>query len=270
MITAQSPIRSFLRGRDQWTSVWAVFFDEQDMVRQQFLTMNMVASNRKVALFTEHAPDGITMGNLWKTYAPEFGYEVVYHATFPVGTSEFGDLIRRAQERQAEIVISVAWLNETIALWRQMRTLGYKPKAAFLEKGAEPVEWWRANGQAAHGTCMVGYWHPALGYPGAQELRQRFEQDTGLPYSQAVATTYAISQILLDAIARAGSLAPRAINAAIAETDKTFVVGPVKFKQGKDGNVSVLPTFMMQWQDGETRIVYPPQLANADFLYPLP
>jgi ABC-type branched-subunit amino acid transport system substrate-binding protein len=35
MVTAQSPIRSFLRGRDQWTYVWAVFFDEQDMARQQ-------------------------------------------------------------------------------------------------------------------------------------------------------------------------------------------------------------------------------------------
>jgi branched-chain amino acid transport system substrate-binding protein len=62
MITAQSPIRSFLRGRDQWRYVWDIFFDEQDMARQQFLTMNMVTS-RKVALFTEHAPDGITMGS---------------------------------------------------------------------------------------------------------------------------------------------------------------------------------------------------------------
>jgi branched-chain amino acid transport system substrate-binding protein len=195
---------------------------------------------------------------------------VVYHATFPVGTSEFGDVIRRAQERQAEIVMSIAWLNETIALWRQMRTLGYKPKAAFLEKGAEPVEWWRVNGNTAQGICMVGYWHPALGYPGAQELRQRFEQETGLPYSQAVATTYAVSQIMLDALARAGSLDPQAINAAIAKTDKTFVVGPVKFTQGKDGHVSVLPTVMLQWQDGETKIVYPPAVANADFIYPLP
>ena len=180
MVTAQSPIRSFLRGCNQWTYVWSVFFDEQDMARQQFLTMNIVQSNRKVALFTEHAPDGITLGNLWNTYAPEYGYEVVYHAAFPVGASEFGDLIRRAQEKQADIVISVAWLNETITLWRQMRTLGYKPKAAFLEKGGESMEWWRVNGQAAHGTCGVGYWHPALGYPGAQERNRSATQNLTL------------------------------------------------------------------------------------------
>ena len=47
-------------------------------------------------------------------------------------------------------------------------------------------------------------------------------------------------------------------------------MGPVKFTQGKEGNISVLPTFMLQWQDGESKIVYPPRLANADFIYPLP
>lgn len=270
MISSLCPVRAFLSTGRQWTYAWDVFFDELDMTKTQFQIMDTVRSNRKVALFTNNDPDGVVMGSLWNKHAPEFGYEVVYHAKFPTGTTEFGDLIRRSQEGNAEIVIGQAYVPETIAFWRQMRVLGYRPKAAFLEKGAEPMEWWQANGDAAQGTCVNGYWHPALDYPGAKDLRQRFEKDTNLPYSQHISDTYAASQIMLDAIERAGKLDPKAINDAITKTDKMFVVGRVKFQLGKDGNICPLPSFVLQWQNGETKIVYPKKLATADFIYPLP
>jgi len=271
MVAALCPIRAFLSAGKQWNYVWDVFFDELEMTEQQFLLMDTVESNRKVALFTNNDPDGVVMGNFWSKNAQKFKYEVVYHAKFPVMTTEFSDLIRRAQEGQAEIMIGQCYVPEAIALWRQMRVLGYKPKAAFFEKGGEPAEWWKANGQAAQGTCVTGYWHPSLGYPGAKDLRQRFEKETGLPYSQHIADTYAICQILLDAIRRAGSLDPKEINGAISETNKTFVVGPVKFKRGgPDGNTCGLSSVVLQWQNGETQIVYPKKLATAGFICPLP
>ena len=58
MSAAMCPIRAFLGARDQWTWVWDLFFDELDMTRQQFLTMDTLKSNRKVALFTDNEQDG--------------------------------------------------------------------------------------------------------------------------------------------------------------------------------------------------------------------
>ena len=118
---------------------------------------------------------------------------------------------------------------DSIALWKQMQALNYKPKAAFFEKGGEPVVWWSILGESAQGTMVAGYWHPDVGYPGGKELRARFEEDTGELYSQHIADAYAAAQVLLDGMERAGSIDPAAVNAAIGETDKTYVVGPVKF-----------------------------------------
>ena len=87
-----------------------------------------------------------------------------------------------------------------------MQALDYKPKAAFFEKGGEPVAWWEVLGDTAQGTKVAGYWHPNLDYPGAQELRDRFESDTGQLYSQHIADTYTSAQVLLDAMERAGFL----------------------------------------------------------------
>src|SRR5579884_3314346 len=156
MVTGIAPIRAFLAANPRWNYSWDVFFDELDMTQQQFKTMNTVQSNHKVALFTDNEQDGVTMGKLWEQNAPKFGYTIAYHASFPVGTTDFGDLIRRAQSSGAEIVIAQMVTPDAITLWRQMQTLNYHPKAAFIEKGSEPVEWWNALKQAAQGVMVAG------------------------------------------------------------------------------------------------------------------
>lgn len=271
MVTGIAPIRAFLGANPEgWNWVWDIFFDELEMTEQQFLTMDQVESNKKVALFTDNEQDGIVMGGLWEEKAPEFGYEIVYHADFPVGTTEYGDLIRRAQEAEAEIVIAQTTTPDAFALWNQMQALDYTPKAAFFEKGGEPVAWWDVLGDTAQGTSVAGYWHPGLDYPGAQELRDRFEADTGQLYSQHIADTYTSAQVLLDAMERAGSLDKEAVNEAVGQTDETYVVGPVKFTEGPNQHAATLPIFMLQWQDGDLEIVYPPELSTAEFVYPIP
>jgi branched-chain amino acid transport system substrate-binding protein len=269
-LIGSAPIRAFSGARSQWSYAWDVFFDELQMTQQQFLTINTVQSNHRVALFTDNEQDGVVMGQLWTQNAPKFGYTIAYHANFPVGTTDYGDLIRRAQAAKAQIVIAQMVTPDAIALWRQMQSLNYRPAAAFLEKAAEPVQWVQALKGAAQGVMVTGYWHPSLPYPGASTLRQRFEQNTHQTYSEYIAAAYADAQVLLDAIVSAGTLDPQAMNAAIAKTHKTYVVGPVDFATGPGGHTSALPSFMLQWQNGEAQIVYPQKLATAKIIYPLP
>ncbi len=77
------------------------------------------------------------------------------------------------------------------------------------------------------------------------------------------ADTYAAAQVLMDAIAAAGSLDPKAINDAIAKTNKTYVVGPVKFDAS---HTSKLPMTELQWQGGKTVIVWPRNRATGKLL----
>ncbi len=269
MVTGIAPIRAFLGANPKWNYTWDIFFDELDMTQQQFHTMDTVQSNKEVALFTDNEQDGVVMGGLWEQNAKKFGYHVAYHANFPVGTTDFGDLIRRAQSAKAQIVIAQMITPDAITLWKQMQTLNYHPNAAFFEKGAEPVQWWSALNKAAQGVMVSGYWYPTFPYPGASSLRTRFEKDTGQTYSQHIADTYTSAQVLMDAIVSAGSLDSSAINEAIGKTNKTYVVGPINFAAGPGGHTSPLPSFMLQWQNGQTQIVYPNKLATAKIVYPL-
>jgi branched-chain amino acid transport system substrate-binding protein len=83
-----------------------------------------------------------------------------------------------------------------------------------------------------------------------------------------VGPAYACVQIAAAAIARAGSATEHAkIRDAIAATDMTTVIGPVRFRP--DGTGIVANAFA-QWQNGKQELVYPKEFATAPLAYPAP
>jgi branched-chain amino acid transport system substrate-binding protein len=270
MVTGLTPIRSFLGGAPKWNYVWDTFFDELSMTQVQFQAMNTQNSNHKVAIFADDEQDGVVMGGLWEQNAVKYGYNVVLHAKFPVGNTDYTNFITQAKADDAQIVIAQMDLPDAIRMWQQFQAQQYHPKAAFLEKAAETTEWTSVLHATGQGIMLEGFWYPSLPYPGAAQLRQRFELDTSLTYTAHIANTFTVAQVVIDAITRAGNLDPQAINTAIQATNKTYVQGPVNFATGPGGHTSVIPNFVLQWQNGQTQIVYPAKLATAKMIYPLP
>ena len=125
----------------------------------------------------------------------------------------------------------------------------------------------RRIGPGHHGRRLLA---PGPRLSRGQGASRQFEEDTGELYSQHIADAYAAAQVLLDGMERAGSIDPAAVNAAIGETDKTYVVGPVKFTEGKGKRSAALPVFMLQWQDGDLEVVYPEEWATKPLIYPIP
>ena len=84
----------------------------------------------------------------------------------------------------------------------------------------------------------------------------------------AQATTgpaYAAVQILADAIGRANSLERDKIRDAIAATNMTAVIGPVKFNPDGTGQVV---TVINQWQDSKQQLIWPADQAVGSVAYP--
>ena len=110
-------------------------------------------------------------------------------------------------------------------------------------------------------------WHNGVEYPGVDELNAKHEEDFGRPADVMVGPSYAIVQIVADAIERAGTLDREAIRDAIAATDMMTTVGSVTFRE--DGTGVVLSPFV-QWQEGKQELVWPTDFATVDFVHPAP
>ena len=269
MVTACNPLEAFKSVR-KWTFVWDLFFHEPELAAIPFKALRdlQLQTNKKVAIFHDNGPDGqVVGGSLWPDMAKEAGYEVVQNSSFPIDNTQFTSIVAEARAKGADVVLVDAITPQAVSIRKQIASAGYAPKLLVIEKGAEPIQFAEALGKLADGVVVGGYWDPSFPYPGAKELAVAFETETKLTSSQHIADSYAAAQVLLDAIAAAASLDPDKINAAIARTDKTYVVGPIKFDEN---HTSKLPLVMLQWQSGKTPIVWPNDRANGKVLFPMP
>ena len=271
LVVTGTPIRAFLsaapKGGYKWSYV--MFFDEPEMTQLAYKTMDRVESNKRVALFTDQEQDGEVMGKLWTDNAAKNGYTIAYHATFPVGTTDYGDSIRKAQQSGADIMIAQMIPPDAIALWKQMKALDWKPKAAFVEKAANSGAWWAGLETDATGTMATGWWAPELGYPDTAFVEKTFAKEAkGNVEIGQVTDAYTIAQVLMDAISKAGSTEPKAIGDELSKTDGEYVSGSVKFD--KD-HAAPLKLVVLQWtKDGETAVEFPESAAKTPLTYPLP
>jgi len=271
LVTGCDPLEAFKSVR-KWKYVWDLFFDEPELGAAQFKALDELGiaakTNKKLALWHDNGPDGqVVGGKIWPALAKQFGYEVVQNAEFPVDNTQFTSIIAEAKNKGAEIVMVDAITPQAVAIRKQMAAGGFTPKVLNIEKGAEPVQFAEALGKLSDGVLVGGYWDPTFPYPGAADLAKAFEDETKLSSSQHIADSYAAAQVLLDGIAAAGSTDPNKINAALAKTDKTYVVGPIKFDEN---HTAKLPIVALQWQGGKTVIVWPKDAKTGDFLFPLP
>ena len=170
MVTSLTPTRAWLAGNpDGWQYAYDVYIDEVDQTAVNFQASDLVQTNKRVALFTDTAEDGVAMGALWESQAEEYGYTIAYRAEFPVGTTDFSQFIQEAKDADADVLIAQVIPPDAVALWKQMSALHYSPVTAWAEKGGS-VGFPQALGSLAEGAAVHGYWSPTNGNVGGQEL----------------------------------------------------------------------------------------------------
>ena len=269
IVTACDPLEAFKSVR-KWNYAWDLFFHEPDLAAAPFRMLEdfKVETNKRVAILHDNGPDGqVVGGQIWPEIAQSMGYEVVQNSSYPVDNTQFTSLITEAKIKKVDIALVDAITPQAVAMRKQMASANFTPKVLVMEKGGEPVQFAQALGKLSDGVLVGGYWDPSFPYPGAADLAKAFEKETGQTSSQHIADSYAAAQVLLDAIAAAGSTDAEKINAAIAKTDKTYVVGPIKFDEN---HTSKLPIAEDQWRSGNTAVVWPNERATGKLIFPLP
>ncbi len=268
LVQSLDPIEAWLGARQSgWKYSWDTFFDENQMTNLQFQTSDLINTNKRVALFTDTEEDGVTMGGLWEKKASQFGYQVVYHAKFPVGTTNFSSQVAAAQAAKADVLIVQMIPPDAAALWKQMKSVGYQPKAAFCEKCGEGAAWRQISGSLAEGTMVSEWWSSSLGLPEASSFVSAYGQHGITSDLSMIVATDSVARVLFDAITQAQSLTPSAINTALAKTNKTYPVGHIQFGAN---HASPLMALVDQWQGVNMVRVFPNTKGAGTIETPVP
>jgi branched-chain amino acid transport system substrate-binding protein len=222
---------------------------------------------RKVALFLERTDWGKEMGSLWESTAKKHGYQIVNSGEYAPGSKDFSNLILKAKSAGAETVLALPSPPDGMTLVKQMKELDLNTKVNLFIRAADPPVWSQNLGKDGDYVLLSPGWHFAAGYPKVNELNDAHKKLLNRPADPLVGPAYACVQILADALARAKSLDREKLREAVAATNMTTVVGPVRFRSDGTGEVKV---FFQQWLKGKQELVWPKEFATAQFGYPAP
>ncbi len=222
---------------------------------------------KKVALFLEKTDWGKEMGALWESLAKDYGYQIVATAEYAPGAKDFSDVILKAKSAGAEAVFALPTPPDGMTLFKQMKELGFNAKAYMFIRAPDGPVWGKNLGKDGDYVLFAPGWHYGFRYPKVAELNESHQKRVGRPADVLTGPAYACVQILADAVQRVGALDRGKIRDAIAATNMTTVLGPVRF--GPDG-VGEIRVAIPQWQKGKQELVWPKEFATAPFVYPAP
>jgi hypothetical protein len=76
--------------------------------------------------------------------------------------------------------------------------------------------------------------------------------------------------VIKDALQRSTSFAPEEIKNSLENTRLKTLFGPVSFTSyGKKINQNKLTSYVVQWQFSRLKLIWPRNLANGDYVYPV-
>ncbi len=250
--------------------LFSPFWKSPDIGQQLVPMLNSIpAADRpkKVALFLEKTDWGREMAAAWVEAGKGAGYEVVVQGEYAVGSKDYSDLILKAKAANADAMFSLPTPPDGMAMVKQMHELDFNPKLVFVIRAPDAPVWSKNLGKDGDYTVFAPGWHNAFKYPGVAELNAAHVKKIGRPADPITGPAYACVQILAAALTKAGAADREKVRDAIAATDMTTVIGPVKFRA--DGTGIVQGAFL-QWQNGKQELVWPKEFATQPLGYPAP
>ncbi len=228
-----------------------------------------------IAYLDEPFPAGIAKGQA--AWAEANGMDVTLTESFSTGTKDYSILIQKALASGAEAFIPTSYEGDQMIIARQLRELDANFDAVGLYYGAQPqfLEI-GADAEYLYSQTLLSpkvNWDVTAGLTRA-EMMERYDAlfpDAAYAPDFQTALAYGAGAVLEEVIKTAGSTDPAEMKAAAIELsgNLTVMTGPYAIEEtGKQ--VSMEFVVMQNQGDGELEVVFPPAVATADAVFPVP
>ena len=201
----------------------------------------------------------------------KLGIKVLMTEGYEHGGIDFKPVLVKVKQMNPDLIYMISYIMDASLLMRQARELKLTPKL-FVggAAGFTLPEFDQNAGKAANFVVSATLWHQVLPLPGAMDYFNRFKARYNKDTEYHGAEAYAAAYVIKDVLNRAKSFSPEDIKQALSETKLMTVFGPVKFiSYDKKTNQNKLTTYVVQWQHGKLQLIWPENLANAKYVYPV-
>jgi len=221
-----------------------------------------------------------TADGVKKGYFEKAGWEVLEQEAYPTGTSDFSSALMKARSKGAQVIMPVFDMPQSGILVKQWKSMGVPALMAGFISPLAGTDAWKSFdakiGGAINCVFEMGSAIASDKLPKSVEFYNKYKKIYGkeLQAGHGPAPAYESVYILAEAIERAGSLDPDAVVAQIKKTDRTGIIGRIRFDEGNQVIYGFDPketavAAVFQWtDDGKRRIVFPESLAESKIQLP--
>lgn len=204
-------------------------------------------------------------------WAQKLGLEVVLAENYPTQSqNDFTALLQKIKSRRAEAIFSNGYFADSVAQIRQLREMNYDVKMFAGTVGPSLPRFAKDLGPSAEYVLGFSQWEPkpeVLKYPGMKEFIENYKKRYGDEPNYHSGSAYASMQVFEAAVKKAGTVDREKVRDTLASITVQTVFGT--WKVNEKGMVDH-EGLTFQIQKGERVIVWPPKLAEAKPILPMP
>jgi branched-chain amino acid transport system substrate-binding protein len=198
------------------------------------------------------------------------GINVVAVESYEAKSPDYKAVLQRVKQANPEVIYFCSYLLDASTLMRQSREVDLNPRyytSAGTGFAAAEFPTAKGAGKNADFTFSVSQWLPEAKWAGSKEFdAEFFKRYKSHPQYHAM-QAYAALLVAARAINNAKSTDSAKIRDAIKNLNLATPFGPIQFDAAGQNQHPVLIT---QVQNGEYRVVFPPEVAQAKPIIPAP
>jgi len=229
---------------------------------------------KKVALIWENTEWGSNVAVQVRKYAQEYGMTIVADIGYPNRTTDLTAEVMRIKASQPDVLIHPGYISDAILFVKTLKSMDVVPKvfvgmAAYVEPNF--LQTLGNDGNYIFTRAVYGL-DLAKAKPYITKINELYKQKYGRDMSANAARSFTAPFVMADAINRAKSLDPDAIQKALMETNMpaSAFISPYegcKFDPVTHDNIYARSLYL-QIQNQQYRVVWPFDLAPVPYQFP--
>lgn len=247
------------------------FFQFLNEVKEKGLPMG------DIVIVNENTLWGTDVAKFEQQFAEQYGYKVLEQIPYDAKATDVTSEVQRIKAHGRPIVMQASYVSDAILYMRTYKQLDVNPLAILaMDAGFIASEFIQTVGEDAEYILSREVWSLDLATtkPIVKAVNDLYRERYGADMNGNSARAFTGMLVLADAINRAGSTDPAAIQKALLETDipADQIIMPwegVRFSSATHQNV-LGRGIIVQILEGKYRLVWPFELAAAELVWPMP
>ncbi|MBV9860065.1 MAG: ABC transporter substrate-binding protein [Alphaproteobacteria bacterium] len=225
-----------------------------------------------IAFVYENTDYGTSVSSVIRDSVKKAGFDVVIDISYAANSTDVSPQVLQLKEKNPDVVIFISYTADSILYVKTMKNLDYRPPMIIADdSGFSDPAFISAVGSLAQGVVNRSAWDVGKPNSPTSIINDLYKKRSGQDLDDTSGRDMQGFFVLADAINRAGSTEPAAIQKALRETDlkpEQLMMGYRGVKFDEQGQNILASSYLIQLQGAAYKSVWPDKSATAQLELP--